>query len=103
MPTSLMGRVLISAASIAGPTLACWLHKYGFGVTAVKRDNAGSGGFPIGFGCRGLQLVKRMGIRSGEKAARIETQNSHRPAEIESMKTMLWRGPLDLLEHTWPI
>jgi 2-polyprenyl-6-methoxyphenol hydroxylase-like FAD-dependent oxidoreductase len=102
MPTSLMGRVLISAASIARPTLAYWLHKYGISVTVVKRDNVGSGGFSIGFGCQGLQLVKRMGIRSGDKAARIETQNSHRPAEIKSIKTMLWRGPLDLLEHTWP-
>ena len=29
--------VLISGASIAGPTLAYWLHQYGFRVTVVER------------------------------------------------------------------
>ena len=32
--------VLISGASIAGPTLAYWLHRYGFRVTVVERAPA---------------------------------------------------------------
>jgi len=31
-------RILVSGASIAGPVLAYWLHKYGFTVTVVERS-----------------------------------------------------------------
>jgi 2-polyprenyl-6-methoxyphenol hydroxylase-like FAD-dependent oxidoreductase len=33
-------RVLVSGASIAGPTLAYWLSRYGFEVTVVERSSA---------------------------------------------------------------
>ena len=40
--------VLISGASIAGPTLAFWLDRYGFDVTVVERASAvRNGGYPI--------------------------------------------------------
>ncbi|MBW7459332.1 NAD(P)-binding protein, partial [Paenibacillus sepulcri] len=40
--------VLISGASIAGPTLAYWLSKYGFDVTVVERaETIRGGGYPI--------------------------------------------------------
>lgn len=31
-------KILVSGASIAGPTLAYWLHKYGFEVTVIERS-----------------------------------------------------------------
>jgi len=33
-------RVLIAGASIAGPALAFWLHRYGFDVTVVEQARA---------------------------------------------------------------
>ena len=33
-------KILISGASIAGPTLAYWLHRYGFDVTVVEKAPA---------------------------------------------------------------
>ena len=33
-------KVLISGASIAGPALAYWLHRYGFEVTVVEKAPA---------------------------------------------------------------
>jgi 2-polyprenyl-6-methoxyphenol hydroxylase-like FAD-dependent oxidoreductase len=35
--------VLICGASIAGPTLAYWLHRHGFRVTVVERTPSGIG------------------------------------------------------------
>jgi 2-polyprenyl-6-methoxyphenol hydroxylase-like FAD-dependent oxidoreductase len=32
--------VLVCGASVAGPTLAYWLHRYGFRVTVVERAPA---------------------------------------------------------------
>ena len=32
-----MARVLISGASVAGPVLAYWLHRFGFETTVVER------------------------------------------------------------------
>lgn len=41
-------RVLISGASIAGPALAYWLHRYGFEVTVIERAPAlRTGGYGV--------------------------------------------------------
>ncbi|WP_026415508.1 FAD-dependent monooxygenase [Actinomadura oligospora] len=58
-----MTKVLISGASIAGPTLAYWLDRYGFEVTVVER----AGGFRPGgqaIDVRGtaLGVAERMGV-----------------------------------------
>ncbi|MEV0260158.1 FAD-dependent monooxygenase [Streptomyces sp. NPDC050617] len=55
--------VLISGASIAGPALAYWLHRYGFRTTLVERAPAlRDGGHAIDFRGVGLDVVKRMGL-----------------------------------------
>ena len=56
--------VLISGASIAGPALAYWLHRYGFDVTVVERAPAlRPGGQAIDFkGRTHLTVLERMGI-----------------------------------------
>jgi 2-polyprenyl-6-methoxyphenol hydroxylase-like FAD-dependent oxidoreductase len=57
-------RVLVSGASIAGPSLAYWLNRYGFQTTVVERaPMLRGGGFGVDFrGPVHLGLLQRMGI-----------------------------------------
>ena len=57
-------RVLISGASIAGPTLAYWLDRYGFDVTVVELAPAlRQGGYAVDFrGGVQLAVLERMGL-----------------------------------------
>jgi 2-polyprenyl-6-methoxyphenol hydroxylase-like FAD-dependent oxidoreductase len=57
-------RILISGASIAGPSLAYWLNRHGFRTTVVERAPAlRGGGFGVDFrGPVHLGLLERMGI-----------------------------------------
>jgi 2-polyprenyl-6-methoxyphenol hydroxylase-like FAD-dependent oxidoreductase len=65
-------RVLISGASIAGPTLAYWLDRYGFAVTVVERAPAvRSGGYPIDIRGTALKVAERMGLRAQIDAAHV--------------------------------
>ncbi|MEU0543378.1 FAD-dependent monooxygenase [Nocardia sp. NPDC005978] len=56
--------VLISGASVAGPALAYWLHRYGFDVTVVEQAPAlRAGGQAIDFtGDTHMTVLERMGI-----------------------------------------
>jgi 2-polyprenyl-6-methoxyphenol hydroxylase-like FAD-dependent oxidoreductase len=56
--------VLISGASVAGPALAYWLHRYGFAVTVVERAPAlRAGGQAVDFKSEAHRIVlERMGI-----------------------------------------
>ncbi|MBY8854909.1 FAD-dependent monooxygenase [Nocardia sp. CA2R105] len=56
--------VLISGASIAGPALAYWLHRYGFAVTVVERaPELRPGGQAIDFkGPTHRTVLERMGV-----------------------------------------
>jgi len=68
-------RVLISGASIAGPSLAYWLHRYGFDVTVVERSDAvRSGGYPIDVRGTALDVAERMGLLAKLQAAHIDTR-----------------------------
>ncbi|GEB54252.1 MULTISPECIES: FAD-dependent monooxygenase [Streptomyces] len=56
-------RVLISGASVAGPALAYWLHRYGFHVTVVERAPAlRPGGQAIDVRGPALDVAARMGV-----------------------------------------
>ena len=56
-------RILISGASIAGPTLAYWLHRYGFEVTIVERaPTIRPGGYAVDFRGSSLRVLERMGL-----------------------------------------
>jgi 2-polyprenyl-6-methoxyphenol hydroxylase-like FAD-dependent oxidoreductase len=58
-----MSRVLISGASIAGPTLAYWLSKAGFDVTVIERAKAPrQGGQAIDIRGPALKIVRAMGL-----------------------------------------
>ena len=56
-------QVLISGASVAGPALAFWLHRYGFQPTIVERaPSLRSGGYAIDFRGASLRVLERMGL-----------------------------------------
>lgn len=63
-------KVLVSGASIAGPTLAFWLSKYGFDVTIVERSKAlRLGGQNLDVRGAGRAIVRMMGIEKEILAA----------------------------------
>lgn len=63
-------RVLISGASIAGPALAFWLHRYGFEPTVVERaPELRLGGQNIDVRGAGREVSRRMGIEDSIRAA----------------------------------
>ncbi len=65
--------VLISGASIAGPTLAYWLRYHGFTPTIVERaPKPRQGGQAIDIRGRALVVMERMGLR--DKAQALRTQ-----------------------------
>ncbi|MBO0610089.1 FAD-dependent monooxygenase [Myceligenerans salitolerans] len=67
-------KVLIAGASIAGPTLAYWLHRYGFAVTVVEKARAPrGGGYPIDVRGTAVDVVRRMGILPRLRAAHLDT------------------------------
>jgi 2-polyprenyl-6-methoxyphenol hydroxylase-like FAD-dependent oxidoreductase len=55
--------ILISGASIAGPTLAYWLKRYGFTPTVIERaPHLREGGYPIDVRYEAVPIAQRMGI-----------------------------------------
>jgi len=55
--------ILISGASIAGPTLAYWLKRYGFTPTVIERaPQLREGGYPVDVRNEAVQVAKLMGI-----------------------------------------
>ena len=62
--------VLISGASITGPALAYWLHRYGFDVTVVERAPAlRSGGYGVDIRGVAVTVLGQMGILDQVRAA----------------------------------
>jgi 2-polyprenyl-6-methoxyphenol hydroxylase-like FAD-dependent oxidoreductase len=63
-------KILISGASIAGPTLAFWLHKYGFDVTIIERANSlRVGGQNIDVKGSARKITQLMGVEDAIKKA----------------------------------
>jgi 2-polyprenyl-6-methoxyphenol hydroxylase-like FAD-dependent oxidoreductase len=55
--------ILISGASIAGPTLAYWLKRYGFTPTVIERaPHLREGGYPVDVRFEAAQVARLMGI-----------------------------------------
>jgi 2-polyprenyl-6-methoxyphenol hydroxylase-like FAD-dependent oxidoreductase len=55
--------ILISGASIAGPTLAYWLKRHGFAPTVIERaPELRAGGYPVDVRYEAVQVAKLMGI-----------------------------------------
>jgi len=69
--------ILISGASIGGPALAFWLHRYGFDVTVVeKAHEVRRGGQAVDFkGPIHMTVLQRMGILSAVEAASVPSED----------------------------
>jgi 2-polyprenyl-6-methoxyphenol hydroxylase-like FAD-dependent oxidoreductase len=66
--------VLISGASVAGPTLAYWLRRYGFNVTVVEQAPAPrTGGQAIDLRGTARTVVERMGVMDDVRRAHTGT------------------------------
>src|SRR5262249_42255450 len=69
--------VLISVASIAGPSLAYWLHRCGFRPTVVeKASTVRPGGYPIDLRGIAIEVIDRMGLLAQVRAAHIATRRA---------------------------
>ena len=67
--------VLISGASVAGPTLAYWLDRYGFDVTVVERASSiRVGGYPIDIRGTAIEVISWMGLLPQVEAAHIASR-----------------------------
>ncbi|WP_437100221.1 FAD-dependent monooxygenase [Streptomyces sp. enrichment culture] len=65
---------LVSGASIAGPAVAYWLHRYGFDVTVVEKAGAvRGGGYPIDIRGTAVEAVRRMGLLPELRKAHVNT------------------------------
>src|SRR6266516_1124217 len=85
-------KVLISGASVAGPVLAYWLHRYGFEPTIVERTPAlrhGLGGHAVDLFGPAAEVTRRMGRWDAIEAARTRIESmtierfGKRPVEID--------------------
>src|SRR5215472_8022552 len=97
--------ILISGASIAGPTLAYWLNRYGFTPTVVERSPVlRTGGFPIDVRNEAVEIAKRMGIWSDlqQKSTTLDQLSfmDARNRRISGINMLMLRKMLDL-DRTW--
>ena len=68
-------RVLISGASIAGPALAYWLHRFGFEVTIIERaPSLRPGGYAVDIRGAAISVLERMNIL--DQVRTLDTQMS---------------------------
>jgi 2-polyprenyl-6-methoxyphenol hydroxylase-like FAD-dependent oxidoreductase len=70
-------RILISGASVAGPVLAYWLHRFGFEPTVVERTpelRMGGGGHAVDLFGPAVDLMEWMGVLDQVEAARTQTR-----------------------------
>lgn len=64
------GRVLVSGASIAGPALAYWLHRFSFETVIVERaPSLRTGGQNVDVRGAGREVARRMGVEDAIRAA----------------------------------
>ena len=94
---------LISGASIAGPTLAYWLDRYGFDVTVVERAPAvRSGGYPIDIRGTAIAVIERMRLLPQVKAAHIAEVVLSKPDDAVKHLRAAWvacPGDSEVLDH----
>lgn len=71
------GDVLVCGARVAGPTLASWMHRYGYQPTVVERTptlRRGWGGHAIDLFGPAIDITERMGVLPQVRDARTRTK-----------------------------
>ncbi len=112
-----MTTVLISGASVAGPTLAYWLSRYGFQPTVLERTpelRAGYGGHAVDLFGPAVDIARKMGVLPQITAARTMTERlsfdrpGKRPLEVDLQRLVqgisdqhveIMRGELATILH----
>lgn len=94
--------VLISGASVAGPALAFWLHRFGFEPVIVERAPAlRPGGYAVDFRGASLRVLERMGLLPAvqQKQTRIGaiTIVDRNGKKVASMPDGFTSGELEIL------
>lgn len=97
--------VLVSGASIAGPALAFWLHRFGFDVTIVERaEELRLGGQNIDVRDEAQKVVQLMGLEdeiraanTGELGIRFVDVNNHTLAEFPKTNGGFGTAELEIL------
>ncbi|ULT25040.1 hypothetical protein KUH03_40310 [Sphingobacterium sp. E70] len=98
-------KILVSGASIAGPTLAYWLDRYGFEVTVIERAAAlRLGGQNIDVKGPAKEIALKMGIleeirahNTTEIGLRFVNSDNHTIAEFPSDSSMSMTQELEIL------
>ncbi|MBW8684775.1 FAD-dependent monooxygenase [Chitinophaga rhizophila] len=98
-------KILITGASIAGPTIAYWLHKYGFDVTVLERSPAiRLGGQNIDVKGPAKEIVCKMGLEDNVRAAntteigmRFVSPENHILAEFPKESSLSMTQELEIL------
>lgn len=92
-------RVLISGASVAGPTAAYWLSRQGYAVTVVERmplARVRTGGHAVDLFGPAMDVAEWTGVLPGALEARTRTEvvSFSGPTVAASMSTCVgwWRG-----------
>src|SRR5664279_4954426 len=70
-------RVLVCGASVAGPVLAYWLHRFGFTPTVIERTSEmrlGDGGHAVDLLGPAVELMEWMGVLPEVQTARTRTR-----------------------------
>lgn len=98
-------KILISGASIAGPTLAFWLNRFGFATTIVERaDSLRLGGQNIDIKGAAQKIAQLMGIEdeiraadTGELGVRFVDENDVTKAELPKGESNIGTSELEIL------
>lgn len=86
--------VLISGASIAGPAVAHWLHRYGIRATIVERaPSIRPGGQAVDLRGVARTVVERMGLMPAVRAARLDERGF---AHVDASGRHVARMPADM-------
>jgi len=94
--------ILISGASVAGPAVAFWLHRFGFRPTIVERaPSLRPGGYAVDFRGASVRVLERMGLLSEvqRKQTRIGaiTIVDRNNRKVASMPDGFTSGELEIL------
>lgn len=85
-----MKRILVAGASIGGPTVAWWLHRFGFDVTLVERmDGPARGGHAIDVRGTAVTVLEAMGLAD---ATRDNAMRMKGVSIIDQSGQEVWRS-----------
>lgn len=98
-------KILISGASIAGPTLAFWLNRFGFATTIVERaESLRLGGQNIDIKGAAQKIAQLMGIEdeiraadTGELGVRFVDENDATKAKLPKGESNIGTSELEIL------